>query len=129
MARFLRRCALTLRQSAKGRSLVQREVDTVLPLCQGDCRRTLSTRVLFSEVHRAEEGPRVLDGRRGAALWLEELQPKVQYISRVLNRPPRLSVVLVGNRPDSQLYVQRKAETCQEVHAFLDVIAKRMTRS
>ena len=121
MARFVRRCALTLWQSAKDRSLVQREVASVLPLSLGDRRRTLWTRVLFSEVHRAEEGPRVLDGRRGSALWLEELQPQVQHISRVLKRPPRLSVILVGNRPDSQLYVQRKAETCQEVHTFLDV--------
>ena len=30
-------------------------------------------------------------------------------------RPPGLAVVLVGDRPDSQIYVHRKQEACRKV--------------
>jgi hypothetical protein len=56
---------------------------------------------------------RVLDGKAVAAAWSSELQEQVQDISRVLNRRPGLAVVLVGNRPDSLIYVSRKQEACK----------------
>jgi 5,10-methylene-tetrahydrofolate dehydrogenase/methenyl tetrahydrofolate cyclohydrolase len=55
----------------------------------------------------------VLDGKAVAAAWSSELQEQVQDISRVLNRRPGLAVVLVGNRPDSLIYVSRKQEACK----------------
>jgi 5,10-methylene-tetrahydrofolate dehydrogenase/methenyl tetrahydrofolate cyclohydrolase len=48
-----------------------------------------------------------------AAAWSAELQQHVQDISRALNRRPGLAVVLVGNRPDSLIYVSRKQEACK----------------
>jgi methylenetetrahydrofolate dehydrogenase (NADP+)/methenyltetrahydrofolate cyclohydrolase len=32
----------------------------------------------------------------------------------LLGRPPGLAVVLIGNRPDSSLYVSKKAEACAQ---------------
>ncbi|KAF5838022.1 tetrahydrofolate dehydrogenase/cyclohydrolase [Dunaliella salina] len=52
----------------------------------------------------------VLDGRRVASQWIEELASEVQQVTNVLQRPPGLAVVLVGRRADSLLYVSRKQE-------------------
>lgn len=69
----------------------------------------------------AQHVAEVLDGRRVSAQWLEELAREVQHVSNKIKRPPGLSVILVGNRPDSMLYVTRKQEACQKVctHAWL----------
>lgn len=56
---------------------------------------------------------RVLDGKAVASAWSLELQQQVQELNRVLNRRPGLAVVLVGNRPDSLIYVTRKQEACR----------------
>jgi len=56
---------------------------------------------------------RVLDGKAVASGWSLELQQQVQELNRVLNRRPGLAVVLVGNRPDSLIYVTRKQEACR----------------
>lgn len=57
----------------------------------------------------------ILDGRSGSQQWIQQLQPEVDRVTRLLQRPPRLSVFVVGDRSDSHLYVQRKAEVCQKV--------------
>eukprot|EP00879_Flechtneria_rotunda_P021753 GHRR01022937.1.p1 GENE.GHRR01022937.1~~GHRR01022937.1.p1 ORF type:complete len:385 (+),score=137.70 GHRR01022937.1:206-1360(+) len=57
----------------------------------------------------------VLDGRAVAAAWSEELQQQVPAIKKQLGRSPGLAVVLVGNRPDSVLYVSRKQEACARI--------------
>ncbi len=36
-------------------------------------------------------------------------------MTSLLGRAPGLGVVLVGSRPDSRLYVQRKQEACVKV--------------
>lgn len=61
----------------------------------------------------------VLDGGVCSALWLKELLPQVERVSAQLKRPPKLSVILVGDRPDSSLYVQRKREVCNKVSLTL----------
>lgn len=58
---------------------------------------------------------RFLDGRAAAADWHEELARESAHILRVGGRRPGLGVVLVGDRPDSKLYVTRKREACQKV--------------
>lgn len=60
---------------------------------------------------------RLLDGRAAAAEWEEELRGEVAEIRRVAGRPPGLAVVLVGDRPDSHLYVHRKREACARVRS------------
>lgn len=58
----------------------------------------------------------VLDGKKIAGQWQAELEAQVADVTRSLGRPPGLGVVLVGGRPDSRLYVQRKQEACVKVH-------------
>jgi 5,10-methylene-tetrahydrofolate dehydrogenase/methenyl tetrahydrofolate cyclohydrolase len=62
-------------------------------------------------VHRAA----VLEGRLVANAWQEELAAEVRVIRDRGGRPPGLGVILVGNRPDSNLYVARKKEACDKV--------------
>ncbi|GIL43612.1 hypothetical protein Vafri_1263 [Volvox africanus] len=65
---------------------------------------------------RSSSGGRamLLDGRAVAAAWEKELLADVQHLTELLGRPPGLGVVLVGNRPDSMLYVTKKQEACQK---------------
>ena len=67
---------------------------------------------------------RVLDGRAMAAAWQEELAASVADVVARCGRPPGLGVVLVGTRPDSQLYVGRKREACEKVRAGAGVGAQ-----
>ena len=57
----------------------------------------------------------VLDGRGIAAAWQDELALQVADVKARGGRPPGLGVILVGARPDSQLYVTRKQEACERV--------------
>lgn len=50
-----------------------------------------------------------------AAAWQRELAAEVPAITAALGRPPSLAVVVVGQRPDSLLYVSRKLEACTQV--------------
>lgn len=62
---------------------------------------------------RSQHRAKVLDGKAVAGAWSCELQRQAQEINRVLDRRPGLAVVLVGNRPDSLVYVARKQEACK----------------
>lgn len=64
---------------------------------------------------------RVLDGRAVAAAWQEELAVEAADIRIRGGRPPGLGVILVGDRPDSQLYVARKQEACERAGVHADV--------
>lgn len=61
----------------------------------------------------------ILDGRRLADAWQQELAVRVSAVHSNLGRAPGLGVVLVGSRPDSRLYVLRKQEACNKVRNFL----------
>mmetsp|Transcript_36891 Transcript_36891/g.104114 ORF Transcript_36891/g.104114 Transcript_36891/m.104114 type:complete len:396 (+) Transcript_36891:523-1710(+) len=63
----------------------------------------------------------VLNGRQIAAEWLAELEHEVSSVSGVMGRPPKLRVVMVGDRPDSRVYVHRKLQRCHEVGIDADV--------
>lgn len=58
-------------------------------------------------------GAVVLDGRLVRDEWLEEMRAQVAEVTAALNRSPGLCVILVGDRPDSRLYVARKEEACR----------------
>ena len=57
----------------------------------------------------------ILDGKKVAEAWQQELAVQVSAVHNKLGRAPGLGVVLVGNRPDSRLYVLRKQEACVKV--------------
>ncbi|DBB05580.1 hypothetical protein WJX77_005134 [Trebouxia sp. C0004] len=57
----------------------------------------------------------VLDGKKIAGHWQSDLEAKVIDVTSLLGRAPGLGVVLVGSRPDSRLYVQRKQEACVKI--------------
>ena len=58
----------------------------------------------------------VLDGRLHAEQWKREISAKIALRKETLcMRPPGLAAVVVGDRPDSLLYVRRKGEACEEV--------------
>ena len=61
-----------------------------------------NTTVSPSALH---QGARVLDGRRRAAEWLDESRAQLQQLRQQGAPTPKLSVVLVGSRPDSCIYV------------------------
>lgn len=65
-------------------------------------------------LHRAV----ILDGRAVAAAWQDELALEVADVKARGGRPPGLGVILVGGRPDSQLYVTRKQEACERVGIY-----------
>ena len=58
----------------------------------------------------------MLDGRLQAARWKREIAAKIMF-RRMSKRmgPPGLAAVVIGDRPDSLLYVRRKCEACEEV--------------
>ncbi len=58
---------------------------------------------------------RLLDGKQCASAWQQEMARDVQRIVAAAGRPPGLGVVLVGDRPDSHVYVLRKREACESI--------------
>ena len=63
----------------------------------------------------AKPTARVLDGRAMAAAWTADVGAAIAARARALGapvRPPGLAVVLVGESPDSLLYVRRKRDAC-----------------
>ena len=67
-------------------------------------------------VHRHHGGAIILDGRRVSKKWNKELKTEAARITGEVGRKPALCVILVGNRPDSVLYVTKKEEVCDEVN-------------
>lgn len=61
-------------------------------------------------------GARLLDGRLHATRWKSEVAQDIarRRSSLLLTHPPGLAAVVIGNRPDSLLYVRRKGEACEE---------------
>lgn len=54
----------------------------------------------------------IIDGKAIADQIQQEIK---QQVSAITKRPPCLAVILVGNNPASQIYVNRKTQACAEV--------------
>ena len=54
----------------------------------------------------------IIDGKTIASQIQEEIK---QEISGLNGRPPCLAVILVGNHPPSEIYVNRKTQACADV--------------
>ena len=57
----------------------------------------------------------VLDGRKISKQWQADLTARAADVATRLGRAPGLGVVLVGDRADSRIYVQRKQEAGTKV--------------
>lgn len=80
------------------------------------CLRSTSTSAAHSPSTSFPPNPhQILDGRRFARDWLEEIGEQVKGLRERIHRPPGLAVVLVGDRADSVLYVSRKQEAASKV--------------
>lgn len=55
----------------------------------------------------------IIDGKRIAALKIEEIRQRVLVFEQVSQRVPCLAVILVGHHPASEIYVRRKMEACE----------------
>ena len=86
--------------------------DRVLPE-HAAALKTLATR---------SNGARILDGRKVAQQWQLEIAGEVSQLTSQVGRPPGLAVVLVGNRADSVLYVNRKRQASAKVGINFDLI-------
>ena len=60
-------------------------------------------------------GAQILDGQATSAQWLQELKAPMRDVSAALQRRPGLSVIVVGSRADSSVYVGKKEEACRQV--------------
>ncbi|PKY09951.1 bifunctional methylenetetrahydrofolate dehydrogenase/methenyltetrahydrofolate cyclohydrolase [Acidithiobacillus marinus] len=58
---------------------------------------------------------RRIDGKAIAKKMQAEIALKCQNFLQIHGRPPGLAVVLVGNNPASEVYVQKKRDTCKSV--------------
>ncbi len=75
----------------------------------------LNTSTANKPNNNSHPAARILDGRAIAATWQDELALEVSDIKSRGGRPPGLGVILVGDRPDSLLYVSRKQEACKQI--------------
>ena len=57
----------------------------------------------------------IIDGKKIASDIQSEIKKTIQNFT---TRAPCLVVILVGNHPPSQIYVNRKAQACEEVGIY-----------
>jgi methylenetetrahydrofolate dehydrogenase (NADP+)/methenyltetrahydrofolate cyclohydrolase len=65
----------------------------------------------------------ILDGKKIAAQIREELQEQVAALKAQGKRAPKLAIVIVGNNPASETYVNNKLKACAEVGIDAEKIA------
>lgn len=71
----------------------------------------------------------ILDGKQTAEAVLHTLQAEVAGLQQPQLAPPKLVVVLVGDDPASQIYVQKKAQTARRLGMLSDVVRLPATAS
>lgn len=74
-----------------------------------------SNQVCRSDVDATEGYAKVIDGKSVAAQIRDEIMIEVSKMKCVKGVVPGLAVILVGDRKDSETYVQRKREACDSV--------------
>ena len=57
----------------------------------------------------------ILDGKKLSIKIKQNLKNKISILKNKINRQPGLAIILVGNRPDSKVYVRMKKRACSEV--------------
>jgi methylenetetrahydrofolate dehydrogenase (NADP+)/methenyltetrahydrofolate cyclohydrolase len=64
----------------------------------------------------------ILDGKKEAALFREEIKKEILEIKKKINKSPSLSVILIGDFAPSQIYVKNKEKNSKEVGINSEVI-------
>jgi len=64
----------------------------------------------------------ILDGKKEAALFREEIKKEILEIKKKINKSPSLSVILIGDFAPSQIYVKNKEKNSKEVGITSEVI-------
>ena len=57
----------------------------------------------------------ILDGREVSKIYREKLKKEIEEYKSKGYREPALAVILVGDDPASQVYVNNKRKACQQV--------------
>lgn len=68
-----------------------------------------------------------LDGKKLAQKKYRELGLKVSDFQKKYNRPPKLSVIIVGDDPASHVYVNNKRRACEQVGMASEIITLQAT--
>jgi methylenetetrahydrofolate dehydrogenase (NADP+) / methenyltetrahydrofolate cyclohydrolase len=58
---------------------------------------------------------KLLDGKETANKIYESLIPKINYLKNEYNITPNLSVIIIGEKPESLSYVKMKSKKCKEL--------------
>ena len=64
----------------------------------------------------------ILDGKKESALIREEIKKEILEIKKKTNKPPGLSVILIGDFLPSQIYVKNKEKNSKEVGINSEII-------
>lgn len=68
----------------------------------------------YKNIKNQESKMKILDGNKISSKILEELKTKVENLKK-LGKNICLGIILVGNRKDSEIYVNMKKKRCQEI--------------
>ena len=64
----------------------------------------------------------LLDGKQVSQTLLDQLTQELTVLKQSGGTPPKLSVLLIGDNPASQLYVKKKAQTAEKIGMLSEVI-------
>ena len=64
----------------------------------------------------------LIDGKKVSLAIREELKDKVRVLNEKRGYPLKLVVIIVGNDPASEIYVNNKAKACEEVGIYSETI-------
>jgi len=64
----------------------------------------------------------IIDGKKEAALFREEIKNEISFLKKEKNKVPGLSVILIGDFAPSQIYVKNKEKNAKEVGINSEVI-------
>jgi methylenetetrahydrofolate dehydrogenase (NADP+)/methenyltetrahydrofolate cyclohydrolase len=84
--------------------------------------KTVKISCFAAATHGQSMSAQILDGKAIAADLRKTIQQEVESITQNGQRPPGLTVILVGENPASQVYVRNKQKACEEVGFLSELI-------
>ena len=71
----------------------------------------------------------IIDGKKEAQLFRDEIKKEIESIKSKSNKVPSLSVILIGDYAPSQIYVKNKEKNSREVGINSEVIKNKYLRA